>query len=276
MTTICPFMSQQSSNEATVVKANSLVQASYRLSLAEQQLILCAISQIGMHEALIDQKSYSVDALTFREFAGVPRQRAYKALKDASKRLFDRKLTLPFDENSKDGDTREIRWVQEAGYKQSEGRVEIVFSRRIAPYISQLREEFTSYKMRHVAKMRSSHGIRLYELLMQWRQYGEREIGLVELRRIFGIEGRYKSIRDLKRYVIEPAVRDVNECSNLTVTWGQLKQGRQVSAIRFGFASKRQKPKKPEKMSESERKKYLERHARRGEQYEDTARRLGV
>ena len=49
--------------------------------------------------------------------------------------------------------------------------------------------------------------------------------------------------RGVDRRVVEPAVRDVNECSDLNVTWGQRKRGRKVAAIQFQFEPKH-KPKK--------------------------------
>jgi plasmid replication initiation protein len=236
-----------SAHAPTVVKANSLIQAGYRLTLAEQRVLLSAISIIGKDEVPTDQTTYTVTANALADVTGSTARRAYQELAEAAHRLYRREVRI---EGASNGEDRErvtmTRWVQDVQYIPDEGRVELRFAHSILPYLSLLQREFTSYKLQHVASMRSTHGVRLYELLAQWRQSGEREIEIEDLRRMFGVEGRYPSIKDLKKYVIEPAVRDVNECSDLSVEWGQRKAGRRVAAIQFRFEPKKSEPKKSE------------------------------
>ena len=277
-----------SSKSPTIVKANSLIQAGYRLSLAEQRTLLAAIAQIGKDDSPTDQTTYSVTADALEEMTGTTTRRAYQELAEAAHRLYRREVRIERGPNGEElgpedkrGVKRRItmtRWVQEVEYIEDEGRIELRFSHSILPYLSLLQREFTSYKLRHVATMRSTHGVRLYELLAQWRQAGEREIKIDELKKMFGVEGRYARIPDLKRYVIEPAVRDVNECSDLNVEWGQRKAGRRIASIQFTFRPKRQPKPKTEtldrrrdgRISRAE----IERSARPGESYEDAERRL--
>ncbi len=234
-----------SAGNPTVVKANSLIQAGYRLTLAEQRTLLAAIAQIGRDDQPTDQTTYTVTANALEDLTGTSAQRAYKELADAAHRLYRREVRIEGGPNGEEegpkGRVTMTRWVQEVDYIPDEGRIKIRFAHSILPYLSMLQREFTSYKLRHVATMRSTHGVRLYELLQQWRQVGEREIDIKELRQMFGVEGMYGSLPDLKKRVIEPAVRDVNECSDLDVTWGQRKAGRRVAAIQFQFKPKKQK-----------------------------------
>ncbi|MGG6549489.1 UNVERIFIED_CONTAM: replication initiation protein, partial [Prevotella sp. 15_C9] len=62
------------------------------------------------------------------------------------------------------------------------------------PYLTELTKQFTKYALADVAKMDSTHAIRLYELLMQWDSIGQREIEIDQLRKWFQLEGRYPSI----------------------------------------------------------------------------------
>ena len=279
-----------SAKNPTVVKANSLIQAGYRLSLAEQRTLLAAIAQIGKDDGPTDQTTYSVTADALEEMTGTTARRAYQELAEAAHRLYRREVRIERGPNGeelgpedKKGVRRRItmtRWVQEVEYIEDEGRIELRFSHSILPYLSLLQREFTSYKLKHVATMKSTHGVRLYELLAQWRQAGEREIKIDELKKMFGVEGKYARIPDLKRYVIEPAVRDVNECSDLTVKWGQRKAGRKIAAIQFTFKPKKQ-PKAENEPGKLERRRdgrisraEIERHARPGETEDDVIRRL--
>ena len=280
-----------SSKNPTVVKANSLIQAGYRLTLAEQRTLLAAIALIGKDDTPTDKETYTVTASALEDLSGKTAQRAYQELAEAAHRLYRREVRIEKGTNGeelgpadKKGLRRRItmtRWVQEVEYVEDEGRIELRFSHSILPYLSMLQREFTSYKLKHVATMRSTHGVRLYELLSQWRQVGEREIEIREIRRMFGVEDRYSSIADLKKRVIEPAVRDVNECSDLSVRWGQRKAGRKIAAIQFKFKPKAAKKEAKAVASTTDRRRdgrltrtEIERRARPGESYEDAERRL--
>jgi len=279
-----------SSKNPTVVKANSLIQAGYRLTLSEQRTLLAAVAQIGKDDQPTDQTTYSVTANALSDLTGAKAQQAYRDLADAAHRLYRREVRIERGPNGeelgpedKKGVRRRVtmtRWVQEVDYIEDEGRIEMRFAHSILPYLSMLQREFTTYKLRHVATMRSTHGVRLYELLSQWRQAGEREIEIDEIRRMFGVEGHYKSIKDLKARVIEPAVRDVNECSDLSVRWGQRKAGRRIAALQFKFKPKKQ-PKPESESGKLERRRdgritdaEIQRAARPGESEDDVIRRL--
>ena len=153
--------------------------------------------------------------------------------------MFDRYISVPY---GPDGDTRvevrKFRWVQEVVYRQNEGVIRLRFSKPVLPYLNQLTRQFTTDHLRDVAKMTSNHAIRLYELIMQWRQAGERTVEVQWLKQAFQIEDKYRSIRDLKRFVIDIAARQINEHSPMWLEWDQIKTGRQVTAIHLRFGNK--------------------------------------
>ena len=231
--------------DAHVFKANALVEASYRLSLYEQRIMLACIAQVRRDEPLTDQQLYTVTAQQIADMAGVSVDRAYQHIKVASERLFDRRVTLHEAPNGGGNPlVRLTRWVQEVVYMEAQGKVALRFSRAMVPYLSQLTEQFTGYALSDVAKMTSAHAIRLYELLAQWRGAGEREVSVDWLRDALQLEGRYPLMADLRRWVIEPAIAQINEHSPLAVVWGQRKTGRKVTHLRFEFVAK-SKAKKP-------------------------------
>jgi plasmid replication initiation protein len=225
--------------QAQIYKANALVEASYRLSVYEQRIVLACIAQVNRHEPLTDQQIYTVSAQQIATMTDTKLDTAYQNLKAASERLFERRVTLYKAPNGKGKPTVEItRWVQTVSYQDNEGTVALRFGTDIIPYLNQLTEQFTRYALADVAKMTSGYAIRLYELLVQWRGTGERVIELDWLRDALQLEGRYSNIRDLKRWVLEPAVAQVNELSPLWVTWDQRKTGRKVTHIVFRFGEK--------------------------------------
>lgn len=233
--------------QATLIyKANALIEASYRLSLYEQRIVLACISQVRRDEPLTDQQLYTVTAQQIADMAGVGLKTAYRHLKEASERLFDRRVTLHEAPNGEGRPAvRLTRWVQTIEYRENEGVVALRFGTDMVPYLSQLSAQFTRYALADVASMTSVHGIRLYELLCQWRDNGQREVSLKWLREALQLGEQYPNIRDLKRRVIEPAVDQINEHSPLWVKWDQRKTGRRVSHLVFTFGQKQ--PHKPQK-----------------------------
>lgn len=232
-----------------VYKSNALIEASYRLTVYEQRILLGCIAQVRRDEPLTDQQLYTVTAQQVADMAGVGLKTAYRHLKEASERLFDRRVTLHEAPNGGGGaKVRLTRWVQEVVYQEDQGTVALRFSQPMVPYLSQLTEQFTRYALTDVARMDSAHAIRLYELLCQWRDAGQREVEIGWLREAFQLGDKYPAIKDFKKRVLEPAINQVNELSPMWVKWSQRKTGRRVSHLTFTFGEKApEKPQKPRK-----------------------------
>lgn len=225
-----------------VVKSNHIIEASYRLSIAEQRVILSAISQVRRDRPISDEVLYSVTATEIAQLCGTDSKTAYRDLRAAAERLQTRRVTLSLEP---DGITirskrrRSTVWVQTVDYIDQEGRIEMRFGKDILPYLTGLQREFTQYALSDVAKMTSAYGIRLYELLAQWPE-GHRVVALDDLRCWLQLEDRYPSIKDLKRRVLDPAVEQINEHSPVMLTWSQRKTGRKITHLMFDYALKKQ------------------------------------
>lgn len=227
-------------SELQVVKSNHIIEASYRLSLIEQRIILSAITQVKRGATVTDEVLYSVSATDLAKLTGTDIRTTYRDLQDAAERLQNRRVTLILEPDGVTIRSKRRRvtcWVQSIDYIDGEGRIEMRFGKDILPYLTGLQREFTRYALTDVIKMTSAYAVRLYELLAQ-QPSGRREIALSDLRRWLQLEDRYESIRDFKRWVLDPAVEQINEHSPLTVTWSQRKTGRKVTHLAFDYATK--------------------------------------
>lgn len=217
-----------------IYKHNAIVEASFKLSITEQRIILNCISQIRRDQSVSDDVLYRVTIADMEEFSGVSRQTAWEQIRKAEKSLWERYISLPYVKDGKQVE-RKFRWIQEVQYVEQDGYLDLRFSKGILPYLSDLTERFTSYLLSDIASMTSVYGIRLFELLVQWEQSGKREFELEWLRHTFQLEDKYQKFSDFKKRVIIPAVEQINQHSPLSVTWSHKKTGRKITHVVFSF-----------------------------------------
>lgn len=222
-----------------VVKSNSLVRASYKLSLNEQRLILQAVASLNSQRVAIRPGFNQVEQIriTAAEFGAmwkVSTKDAYLALKDATNDLYERSI------NEIDGKkVSKMRWVSAVTYHDGEGFVTLSLSALVTPYLTSLRDKFTQYRIGQVANLKSTYSIRLFEWCIQFSESGWMQIPLDELTRRLEVD--YSRFADIRRFVIEPAIKELQAKSNLKIRWEPVKEGRKVVAARFEFEEDAQK-----------------------------------
>ena len=226
-----------------VVKDNALMNASYNLNLVEQRLILLAIIEARESGKGINANNpLVVHAETYINQFGVAKHTAYQALKDACKDLFARQFS--YQEKRGRGGIINItsRWVSQIGYIDNMATVELIFSPAVVPLITQLEEQFTKYDIEQISGLSSAYAVRLYELLICWRSTGKTPvIEISEFRNRLGVlDTEYQRMERLKTSVLELSIKQVNEHTDITVTYEQRKAGREIIGFTFSFTQKPQ------------------------------------
>lgn len=262
----------------TVYKANQVLQASYRLTLNEQRVVLACIAQIKPEETLLTTAKFELSAKEFAALFSLSEKNAYLALVDVAESLFRRYVVIdqPF-KHDRSVNQLKVHWISSIQYKQDMGKIVLCFSQDMLPYLSELKGQFTRYKLEYIGNMTSVYAIRLYELLMQWKTTGKREVEIAWLKQQFQIEEQYSAMADFKKRVLLPAVVDINQHSDYQVSWTQRKTGRQVTHLIFAFSEKTSdKPTPPAKEPKifGVSKSVIEQQARIGESWEEAARRI--
>lgn len=265
-----------------VVKSNRLIEASYRLSLNEQRVILLAISRVRRDRPLQADDMFEVHASDLVQFFGVDPKTAYGELMDVAKTLFHRHVTLdnPFPDDPRIK-TLLTRWISSIAYLPEYGCIQLRFAQDVLPFLSVLEVQFTRYTLEAVGKMTSVYAVRMYELLVQWGDVGKREISIDWLKKQFQIEDKYEAIKDFKARIIEPGIMQINAYTDLHVSYTQRKTGRSITHLTFSFEPKKTaRPKRlPAGAGQGEKimgvlKADIERLARAGESYEQAAERI--
>jgi len=230
-----------------VVKSNRLIDASYRLGLNEQRIILYAICRCREEQkGLFPDAPVVITAEAFaHQFPSIDKSNVYNQLKEAMDDLYDRSVTLyETDEDTGKEQVSKTRWISKASYVDGAGRIKVIFTSDVIKYITRLEKEFTSYQLEKVGNMTSAYAVRIYEMLAQHREIGSRTLNLKWLRETLQIgPDEYKLTADFKKWVIEIAVDQINKHSDLTVSYKPVKTGRAITDFAFKIKDKARKPK---------------------------------
>ena len=225
-----------------VVKDNALINASYNLELTEQRLIMLAIINAReLGQGITADSKLEIHASDYAKLFNVSADASYKALKEAVSNLFNRQFsyTAEYKRTGKIGIVRS-RWVSRIFYVDDLALLEITFAPDVVPLITRLEEQFTKYEAKQVAHLTSKYATRLYEILISWREVGKTPIfELQQLRKNLGVEDdEYQRMHHFKSRVLETAITQINEHTDIKATYEQHKQGRTITGFSFKFKQK--------------------------------------
>ncbi|EOY6722610.1 replication initiation protein [Pseudomonas aeruginosa] len=216
-----------------VTKSNDLVIAAYKLTLNEQRLLLAAIAQIDPRKPM--PRPITITAHDFADQYQLPVKQAYEALKEASNALYERDIKT-FDGRYKS----RFRWVDRVDYLDGGGETKLFFTVHVQPYLVHLNKRFTTYELKRVADLSSTHSIRIFELLQQFRSTGFYTVSVDEFRELLELGPSYERYSNLKGKVIDPAIKELREKSGLEIELGTERKGRAIDRLTFKFRDQEQ------------------------------------
>jgi len=228
-----------------VVKTNRLNTVIQSLSLAEIRLIQVGIiDSREKNQGLSADKPLRIESLRYAEAFGVTRQTAYEVMLNAEKTLFERQFSFIDEYNDK----VKTRWISQAKYIKGKGAIEIIFTPAVVNEITRIdgeEEFFTKYLLCQTAMLNSVYSVRLYELVTQWRTAKKTPMFDLEIFRGqlgLGVTD-YKKMNDFKKRVLDLAVNEINDKTDLKISYKQVKEGRKIVGFKFKVLAK-EKPKK--------------------------------
>ena len=224
-----------------VVKSNKLVQALQTLTLSETRLLQLAIVDAReTGQGLSTDEPLELNAIRYAKAFNVSPDAAYLALIEAEDSLFKRQFTI----TNEDGSLTKSRWIQDANYRKGEGRILVTLTRVVIEHVTKIdgfEQYFTSYHLRKTSEFKSVYAVRLYELLMQWKSIGKTPLfELNKFRSQLGIGvNEYTRMEAFKRRVLDIAIDQINEFSDINLKYEQHKKGRSISGFSFSFKQKK-------------------------------------
>lgn len=254
------------SSKLIVAKDNQLIHASYELSISEQRVILLCIAKIDSRKQIPQNYEFTLSVDDMAGEIGVAKENAYRDLRNAVNSLYKR--TIYLDPNEPD---TEMRWLFKKAMFKEKGVVVISMSPSLFPFLFELKKRFTTYKLRDVAKFKCQYSIRFYELLIQFKKNNELKVDVTWLRDALQLGDKYPRTSDIKKYIVKPSIDDINEFSNVKVTFDQVKNGKEISHFVFKYAMKKGVNDNKKPIID---KAYIEKYAKIGESYDQAKERL--
>jgi len=218
--------------DAKVRKANDLIQKSkFDLSEKQQKVILYLISTIQPSDD--DFKEYSFSIKEFCEVCGIAYPAGYEKVKECLKSIADKSVWIPFERNDS-----LIRWLEYVDIDKTTHEINVRFDKRLKPFLLELKKNYTEYKLIYGLYFKHKYSVRLYEWLKSI-YYDESEtynyvIPIDEIKARMGAE-IYKPYAHFKSRALLPALKEINEASDLKVKCGEYRNGTQKKVIALEF-----------------------------------------
>lgn len=213
-----------------VSQRNDLIEARHTnpLSVREQKIVLTMVSMIEPTDG--DFKDYRISIKEFSDMLGLEGSVKYTELKEITKDLMSKSIEIP----RADGGWLFANWISSAEYQKGEGVIALSFSPKLKPYLLQLKNTFTTYRLSNILSLKSTYSIRLYELMKKWQHLGTWSCSVENFKEKMGIENKkYPRYANLKARVLNPAIQEVNEKTDVFISLKEIKKGRSVDKIEF-------------------------------------------
>lgn len=224
---------------ALVKKSNMAIRkAKYSLTLQQQKLLNYLVSQVKDTDTKDTEKVFFIR--DFFKFMGLKaEEQSYERVRKDLKALSDKSWWL--DGAADDGSDILVRFLGVVRTNKRSGRATIKWHEDMLPFLQHLHREYTQYKLWFTMTMHSEYSARLYELLKSVAGKTVWNFSINELKRLFMCENSYKLFADFKRRVIDTAVKEINEKSDLNVSYELFKfgeSGRAYTDIEFTITDK--------------------------------------
>lgn len=234
-----------------VVKDNQLIKRSfYEYNVMEQRLIACAIStldptqEIDVNDDKLVRCEFDLDV--FCELCGVERRSVISHL---MKCLNGLKAKGGWCKNP-DGSIELLSWVSDAKIYPKKNKIVIWLTLSVKPYLLNLEADFTEYKLPMVLRFKSKYSNMIFDLIYSEYRKNRTTSGILEMlvddmrtrlrTKNNGSSAVHKEMtfKDIRVYVLEPVIKDINEFTDIMVEVDYLRKGRKVETIVFKYRPK--------------------------------------
>ncbi len=215
-------------HRAIVAKDHSLIDKMSKYKLQELRLIAYCLAHYNSSKA--ENREFQASVEDMRSiYPTMNEKNAYTVIRETVKGLGSKPL-----EFIEDGELVYWNWFSGFKYKIGEATFKFYINPELQPYLLELKGAFTRYRLQDVYQFKSATTWKLYEHLKKcWEHSKSWSVSLDELKIKLGIPKKYPKWNDFRKWTIDPAIKDINKHSDITVSYEKKKHIRTVTGVIF-------------------------------------------
>jgi plasmid replication initiation protein len=215
--------------ELEIRQHNALTNARYEYTELQLDLFFFIISKLRKGDK---DTVYQLDIMELSSLTGKRYNGAYlhKATADMGSRMLEVEDATEY---------RQIWMFQQIRYLKGQGIIEFDLTRHVLPYLFELKNNFTSYELAAALRLTSKYAKRIYQICSQWKDRGEtKKYDLQDFKRQLNLiddkgNEKMKQIKELRERVLDIAVKQINEHTELHISYKMEKKGKAFKNITF-------------------------------------------
>ena len=221
-----------------VAQHNALVNARFSFVPLQMRLFLALLSRISLDDTEFKEHIIPVSELLFERHGGS----AYQQIDEMCDDITSFKLYIEILEDGTRKRRRRPKYdyiplMAKAGYDGELGGIVAAFNPLIMPYLLQLRASgnFTLADLDELRKLKSPSSVRIYWLLKEYSDFGQRTVTPEQLRFMLNIaENEYPRFSNFKARVLDRAQLELAR-TDMPFTYELERQNQLVQRIKFLF-----------------------------------------
>lgn len=216
--------------EYVVVQDNSLIMGNYNMTTLEQKIFLIMVSTIKKDDIDIAPTIFKV-----RDIAGllkVTPELLYRDLPLACKTIMSKVIEI----KNKNGNWKMFNIISYAEYRHKQGLILIKVNSDAKPYLLQLKDYFTSFRLENALNLDGKYAIRIYQLTKSNLYLGFLVLEVKDLKEKLKLTQKsYEKFSNINAKVIKPSIKEINEKTDVALEVELIRSGRDVVAIKFNI-----------------------------------------
>jgi len=218
-------------DNSVVAMKNDVIPSVADLSVTQSRLFQYILAHYDSRGS--DNPTYETSVAELKKFFNIGYADAWPFIKTAMKRL----ASMPLEWS----DGRAIHfdhWFSGASYFEGTGKIQFRINKDAEPFFLKLQSFFTCHRLGAAKKFTKAASFKLYLNLKQWENVAKWNTDLDELKARLGVAGKYTAYKNFRVRVLDPAVEEINEHSDLLVDYIPTKENRWVVGLLFRIENK--------------------------------------
>lgn len=228
--------------EHYAVMNNNLIRYQQTLNTSVLKLIRVLISQIDTIKSKSELMTYT---LTFYELANIigvdyhnlcsKKEYLNMLIEQLQQRVTSKAQQTIHEEIS-------VVWCPTVKVDRGNNTITIRLNEDLKPYLMELKNRFTSVQLKNILSFSGKYSLRLYEILLSlYNEKGRTQthfnFTVDEIRTYLDCNNKYAGFKDFNKYVILPALKEIQEISNNAVCEliSKTKKGKTITDITIYF-----------------------------------------